>query len=71
MISHKELLIWYGVIVSEQYIIYSGEVKKMFEKKLEKILECIAVKHATSASCYMFFEPKMPRKLIQMIKKDK
>ncbi|MBU5478025.1 extracellular solute-binding protein [Eubacterium sp. MSJ-13] len=35
----------------------------MFEKKLEKILEHIAVKHATSASCYMFFEPKMPRKL--------
>ena len=33
----------------------------MFEKKLEKFLEHIAVKHATSASCYMFFEPKMPK----------
>ncbi|MBU5478032.1 cyclic lactone autoinducer peptide [Eubacterium sp. MSJ-13] len=67
MISHKELLIWYSVIVLKQYILYSGEVKKI----LEKILEHIAIKHATSASCYMFFEPKMPRKLIQMIKKDK
>lgn len=47
--------------------IYFREVKKMFEK----ILEHIAVKHATSASCYMFFEPKMPMKLIQMIKKNK
>jgi cyclic lactone autoinducer peptide len=51
--------------------IYTEEVKKMFEKKLEEFLERIAVKHATSASCYMFFEPKMPKRLVQMVKKDK
>lgn len=43
----------------------------MFEKNLEDFLEHIAVKHATSASCYMFFEPKMPKRLVQMIKKNK
>lgn len=41
----------------------------MLRKNLENILEDIAVKHATSASCLMFFEPKMPKKLLQMLKK--
>ena len=43
----------------------------MFEKKLEEFLECIAVKHGTSASCYMFFKSKMPKRIVQMVKKDK
>ena len=49
--------------------IYTEEVKKMFEKKLEEFLERIAVKHATSASCYMFFEPKMPRDLCRWLRR--
>ncbi len=46
-------------------------MKKIFEKKLEEFLEHIAVKYATSANCYMLFEPKMPKRLVQMIKKNK
>jgi hypothetical protein len=51
--------------------IYTEEVKKMCEKKLEEFLERIAVKHATSASCYVFFKSKMPKRIVQMVKKDK
>ena len=62
-------MVWCNCFETIYYIFW--EVKKMFEKKLEKFLEHIAVKHATSASCYMFFEPKMPKILVQMIKKEK
>ncbi|MDY5179995.1 cyclic lactone autoinducer peptide [Butyribacter sp.] len=42
----------------------------MFVKKVEKFLENVAVKHATSASSLVFYEPKVPKKLMQIIKKE-
>lgn len=50
--------------------IYAGEVKRMFIKRLEEFLEHVAVKHATSASCFIYYEPKVPKTLMQIIKKE-
>lgn len=41
----------------------------MFVKKVEEFLENVAVKHATSASSLVFYEPKVPKKLMQIIKR--
>ena len=42
----------------------------MFVKKVEDFLENVAVKHATSASSLILYEPKVPKKLMQIIKKE-
>lgn len=34
-----------------------------FAKRIEKSLECIAMKHADSASCVCFYEPEIPNLL--------
>ncbi len=41
----------------------------MFGKKVEEFLENVAVKHATSASSLVFYEPRCQRNLCRLLKR--